>query len=272
MEQDTWQRMADSNHYSKPKASKNKATKNKEQSMTTDLAVFDPQNFLLFRSDDISVPDLIRDNLEGEEFSPQDLTRISVPGAGGQMFSIPSPGGDIDAKEIEGIIIKVQPVRIYYDKPFGEGDITPPTCFSNDGLTGVGDPGGDCQKCQFNQWDTATKGRGKACSERRNIFILPADSLLPYVLSVPVMSIKNYKTYLQHLTRKGISIKSTTTIVGLEKAKSEGNITYSKLTFREGSLLDGESKRIISDYRTAFGGVVDKAPGAPAHDDAPAPF
>lgn len=231
--------------------------------MTTDLAIRPVSDFALFQNPDINVPELIADNLENEEFGPQDLTRISVPGGGGQTFSIPSPGGDVDAKTIEGIIVKVQPVRLYFPKPFGEGEIEPPACYSNDGLRGFGEPGGDCQTCPLNVFGSAAKGKGKACQERRNIFILPADSLLPYVLSAPVMSIKNYKTYLQHLTRKGISVKAVTTVVGLEKDKSDAGVAYSKLTFREGALLDGPQKEVINGYRNAFAGVVDRSVSAP---------
>jgi hypothetical protein len=270
--EDDWQRMVDESPLSKMlKNSKpqTKTLKNKEQNMSTEMAVRSVNEFALFQNPDINIPELIRDNLEGEEFSPQDLTRISVPGGGGQTFSIPSPGGDIDAKTVEGIIIKVQPVRLYYEQAFGEGEVTPPTCYSNDGLTGFGEPGGDCQRCPFNEFGSATKGKGKACQERRNIFILPADSLLPYVLSVPVMSIKNYKTYLQYLTRKGISVKAVTTVVGLEKDKSEAGVAFSKLTFREGAPLDDAHKQIVNGYRNAFSGVVDKATAAPHPAETP---
>ena len=258
----------------KTKDSKTKDQRPKDKdTMTTDIAIRPVSDFAIFANPDINIAELITDNLEGEEFSPQDLTRISVPGGGGQTFSIPSPGGDIDAKTIEGIIIKVQTVRIYFSQPFGSGEVTPPDCFSNDGMTGIGNPGGNCATCPLNEWGSKGDGKkGKVCSEKRNIFILPADSLLPYVLSAPVMSIKNYKTYLQHLTRKGISIKAVTTIVGLEKDKNEGGIAYSKLTFREGTKIEGEHLAVINGYRAAFAGVVDSACHTPPANGGGNPF
>lgn len=256
----------------KNKDSKTPKSKDKD-TMTTDIAIRPVSEFAIFSNPNLDIAELITDNLEGEEFRPQDLTRISVPGSGGQTFSIPSPGGDIDAKTIEGIIIKVQPVRIYYSQPFGSGEVTPPDCFSNDGMTGIGNPGGSCSVCPLNDWDSKGDGKkGKACSEKRNIFILPADSLLPYVLSAPVMSIKNYKTYLQHLTRKGISIKAISTIVGLEKDKNDGGIPYSKLTFREGSPIEGDNLAVINGYRKAFSGVLEGVQHTPPQNGNENPF
>lgn len=228
--------------------------------MTKELAIKQSEvaEFRLFAEPDLDVKEIVEDNMGGERFNPSDLTRIPMPAAGGTTFQVPTTDGEVDMKKIPAIIVHVQPARLYWEKPFGSGEVTPPNCFSPDLLTGIGNPGGKCNECPMNEFRSGKDGVGKACTERRNLYILTKDTLLPYNLSAPVQSIKNYKAYLQNLTRSGISVKNIVTIIGLEKDKSQGGIAYSKLTFEAGPPLTLEQKQMIAAFRSSFSTVMEQ--------------
>jgi hypothetical protein len=236
--------------------------------MSKEVAVkakYEVADFAIFQDSSFSIKELIEDNLGGEEFKPEDLTKISVPSGGGLTFEFPDGS---TSNQIEAIIVKVEPIRLYWKEAYGTGEVGPPDCRSIDMVNGIGEPGGSCAICPLNEFGTAA-GNAKACKEKRNIFILTPESLLPYNLSAPVQSIKNYKKYLQHLTRKAINIKSLVTIIGLEKDKSNQGIAYSRLTFAEGPKLNEDQVKFVTDYRKAFAGVASVAPNAaaPSFDD-----
>lgn len=106
--------------------------------------------------------------------------------------------------------------NVYYDKPYQPGVVNPPGCFAfgtpGDALTahpdvGERDYGPDCITCEMSQWGSAKRDgvptKGKACGERRKLAILPMlDTPDEYssaeiaVLSLPVMSVKNWSNYV----------------------------------------------------------------------------
>ena len=229
--------------------------------MTKELAIKESEiaEFKLFANPDLDVKEIVEDNMGGEIFTPSDLTRIPMPAAGGTTFQVPTTDGEVDMKKIPAIIVHVQPARLYWEKPFGSGEVTPPDCFSQNLLTGIGSPGGKCNECPMNEFGSGKDGIGKACTERRNLYILTKDTLLPYNLSAPVQSIKNYKAYLQNLTRAGVSVKSIVTVIGLEKDKSQGGISYSRLTFEAGPPLSADQKKVVAAFRSSFAAVMEQA-------------
>lgn len=115
--------------------------------------------------------------------------------------------------QMECIVADVIHEQVYYDKKYEAGVVNPPACF------GYGNPGdaikadptvperdwenwGDCNSCIMGQW-RKPPGKGKPCSERRRLAILPlSDDIADYenaeiaVLSLPVMSVKNWSNYV----------------------------------------------------------------------------
>ncbi len=115
--------------------------------------------------------------------------------------------------EMIGIIGDAIHEQVYYDQPYEAGVVNPPACF------GYGNPGdsikahesvperdwknwGDCDTCIMGQW-RKPPGKGKPCSERRRLAILPPstkpadfDTAEIAVLSLPVMSVKNWSNYI----------------------------------------------------------------------------
>lgn len=225
---------------------------------TKDVAVKENNQFALFSDNNVNIQELIQDNLGDEDFSPQDLDRVTLPAGGGTTFELPTFDGVTDVKTIDCIIVSVMPGRAYWKEAL-KGEGTPPDCTSNDAITGFGDPGGPCAECPFNQFGSADSGAGKACKERRNLFFLTDEAILPYVLQVPATSIKLYKKYVISLTRFGNSVYSVRTQISLEKTKNSGGIAYSQLVFRPGSELSPEQTHMVRKYKDTFKAAIERA-------------
>jgi len=126
-------------------------------------------------------------------------------------------GTPVPDNEMICIVADVVEEQVYYDIPFEPGVVNPPACFA------YGDPGstlhaheavperdwekwGKCDVCIMNQWRKPPK-KGKPCGNRRKLAILPGGLEKPEdyataeiaVLSLPVMSVKNWGTYVNVL-------------------------------------------------------------------------
>ena len=166
----------------------------------------------------------VREIMSSEDFSASDLDRIKVPGAGGLMW-----------------------------------EISKPDCVSLDGQCGTGNPGGQCAACPFNQYESAAEGSGKACKETRTLLVLQEDELIPTVLRVPPSSIKELKQFLLRLAKKGLRLSHVASVLTLERDKSAGGITYSKIKFAAADALTPEQRKAIDPFTAAFAMAFDRA-------------
>ena len=176
------------------------------------------------------------------EMSGMDINfeRISVPAAGGQAFEVPGemPGETAMVKEFSGVILCHHPMFSYYRERFNGGN-NPPDCGSYDGVTGVGDPGGVCARCPLNVYGSGENG-GKACKNKRRVYVLRKGELIPVLLTLPTGSIKEFTVYIQQLLAKGNRSYSVVTKFSLAKATNAKGITYSKVLFTAVSKLSQE--------------------------------
>lgn len=156
------------------------------------------------------VPSDERSNL-GEIFSEiagpsgmrlTDLDRIKWPTGGSGIFALPGlDEGDFEpVKELECIVLATRGIRAYWSEPYS-GERVPPDCASDDTITGIGDPGGQCKLCPFDAFGTAIddkgkKRKGKACNERTLALVLLADRFMPSILSIPTTSINEARRFL----------------------------------------------------------------------------
>ena len=181
-----------------------------------------------------------------EEMDGLEVTfdRVKIPSGGGQAFEV--PGDDPDspdlAKELVGVIIDHYPINVYYAMPFSGGN-NPPDCASDDGKVGVGTPGGDCADCPFNQWGSADDGgRGKACQNKRRVYLLREDDLFPVLLTLPSTSIRNFGDYIaKRVLAKGHRSHSILTKITLKKATNSTGIAYSQAQFALAGVLDAQA-------------------------------
>lgn len=222
-------------------------------------ALIDPENFVIL-GDDSDALEAMTFNLQGESIDEFDLDRVRVPAGGLTVFE--TPEGDA-VKEIEGIIVQVQQRRAYWEKAFGDGGNVPPDCSSTDGLVGIGDPGGNCAHCPFNQFGTAVKqdgsaGRGKRCRESRALFLIRAEDHLPLVIVAPATSIKGVKQYLMKLPVRRTQAVTKLTLV---KDKSADGIEYARIVFDFVGKLPAEFAEPLTKYNDALGAVL--TPQAP---------
>ena len=184
---------------------------------------------------------------------PNLLDRIKIPTAGGNSFSVPSESGWEDVNEIFAIIMGFNDHRIYYSKSYNEtGGGEQPDCVSNDMETGKGDPGGNCYECPMNEWETAEKGKGKACVSKRLLMLLLPGEMVPIKLDVPATSLQNINKYFMRLASKGIIYHNVVTRFNLEKDRNENNVEYSKIVFSKHTDLSHAEKESVSKFSQAL--------------------
>ena len=189
--------------------------------------------------------------------------RIKIPSAGSTVFEIPGedPNEPEAIKEFSAVILFHHPLHAYYREKYTGGN-NPPDCGSFDGVIGEGDPGGECRKCQFNQFGTAENG-AKACKNRRRIFVLREGEIFPLLLSLPTGSLREFTKYIKRLLSKGRKSNSVVTTFSLKKTTNAGGIAYSQAQFaidraltpeEHGTIeklseqIRGYSKQVAFDY------------------------
>jgi len=107
--------------------------------------------------------------------------------AGGTFFSLksgvlsfndsPLPGNQMAVVVLDGIM-----ENVYYEGKYDPDDITGPACFAfGRELVGMAPhelaqnkQSETCAECPQNEWGSADTGRGKACSNRRRLALIPA--------------------------------------------------------------------------------------------------
>jgi hypothetical protein len=227
------------------------------------------------------------------------FTRVKMPSGGSPAFEIENPDDPNDpevVKSIEGVIVAHHATNAYWAQGLEEsGGNTPPDCVSPDGVTGHGDRGvdhstgetddpalpHDCASCWLNQFGSDPSG-GKACKNRRHLYILRSGDLIPLLLPLPATSLKAWRTFaVKSLMARGRHWYSVVTRIGLEPAQSSSGIKYSRATFSivetDGAReLAAEQQRWLENYGKGLLSVVSAcAPAiaaATADDTEEAPF
>lgn len=214
-------------------------------------AVVDVTGFALMQFDRNELAEAIQENLGGERLTIGDLDRVKIPAGGGTIWEVPDMDEVEDTKTLEGVIIYWKPGRVFWAESFEEGGGgTPPDCASDDGKCGVGNPGGTCEGCIHNEWESSTKGRGKACKEVRQVFMLRGNSLLPILVTLPPTSIKPFRVYMRQLLQRGLSYSKVVTRLTLEKTqqKGGGSIVYSVVHASMVGTIPDEQHAAIKAY------------------------
>ena len=197
-----------------------------------DAQPFDSERFPILLPDLAqAVLDVITENLGEGGLRASDLDRITVPTSGSTTFEIPTIDGDSEpAKTITGIILLMAPAKGYWDTDIESGK-APPACYSNDGITGIGRPGGPCLSCPLNQWGSDTRGSktGKACKDKQLLYILQEQSALPIVIALPRTSVAANRKYMTRLSATAIPYYGCTTQFQLEKVKGSAVPDYSQV-------------------------------------------
>jgi len=214
-----------------------------------ELATQNASGFLAETGGDIS--ELIRQELDGFDLT---FDKVKIPSGGGLAYELPGEDGEpIPVPEFSAVILYHHPLNVYYKTAY-QGGNAPPDCFAVDGKLGVKQETGEvccCDSCPLNEFGSADDGFGKACQNRRHLYILREGECLPMLLSLPATSLTAMREYTKTLLRTRCSSDTVVTRFGLQKAvskntgkdengKEKGNITYSQVKLKKERGLTAE--------------------------------
>ena len=222
----------------------------------------DMSGYLALQQTKQELAEIITDNLGVGGISAFDLDRVKVPTGGALQWAVPSLDGVDTVKALEGVIVLWTQPRARWESSLENGGRKPPVCTSEDGIVGVGNPGGSCASCRYNQFGTAAKGGGKACKERRMLFMLNPDSLLPMVVQIPATSIKPIRQYLMRLASAGLPYYAVVTKLALVSTRNAGGIDFGIVTPERVGTLNPEDKARLKDYSDRLKPVLVRAVSA----------
>ena len=210
-------------------------------------------------------------NVGSGAMSEFDLARITIA-SGSALWQVPTAKGIANAESIEGVVVFMRNTRAYY-KSKDAGSV-PPDCSSTDLINGVGTPGGKCAVCPFQVFGSALTpdakpGKGQACKEMKQLFILRGDSLLPQVVSLPPTSLGAARKFFNWIMAQGFAYAKTLISITLERAENPQKKAYGRAVFDVVRRLEpNEAVRAIQ-FRELCQTFVGKVPGVQA-DEAPA--
>jgi len=199
------------------------------------------------------------ENLAGmlaEEMDGLNLSfdKIKTPVGGGLMFELPTGNPDEPemAKEFKAVILYHHPVHAYYKEKYTGGN-APPDCGSVDGHTGVETETGlvkNCKECDYSKFGSGENG-GKACRQRRRLYILRENETLPTVLSVTASSLGDFSKYIMRLLSRGKKASAVVTKFSLKKATNAGGIAFSMI-------VCGYDRDLTQDELSAVSGITEQ--------------
>jgi hypothetical protein len=211
-------------------------------------------NYPALHGDPTRLLAVLRENMGGEKLTEFDLERIKMPSGGGGFWEVPSIDGPQALKVLEGVVVLTKNVRAYWPTALEEGSGSdPPQCVSGDAIIGVGDPGGACETCPYSQFGSHRDGRGQACKQMRQLFLLTEQSMLPVVLTLSPTSLAPARKFFMRLASSTPPryYWETTVKVSLEKATSGAN-EYSRAVFALGTALSDTDAAAVGAYKAAL--------------------
>ena len=200
-----------------------------------------------------------------EEMEGLNLTfdRIKIPAGGGLAYEVPSdnPDSPDTVKEFKAVILYHHTVHSYYKDKYTGGN-TPPDCSSRNGRDGVDSDGvvHNCAECDFNKFGSAEDGNGKACKQKRRVYILRAGEALPILLSIPTGSLADFSKYISRVLSKGLKSNSVVTKFALKKAQNAGGISYSQAVLSIDRELRPEESAVIEPLAEQIKALAQRTP------------
>lgn len=181
---------------------------------------------------------------------PITLDKVKIPAGGGLAFEVPGddPDSPDSVKEIVGVIVDHYPLNSYWTEKYN-GQNVAPNCYSTDGRIGIGQPGGECEKCPFNKYGSGDDGQSKACKNAHRLYILRSGELYPIVVTIPPTSLKPLSDYLaKRIVTKGLRSYGVVTKLALKKATNSTGIAYSQVQFSMVEKLSNDTAEILKQF------------------------
>jgi len=222
--------------------------------MGTELLVVDQTTYPIL-ADSGNVGQTILDNMGGEAISPADLVRIKIPSSGATTWLVPTADGEQPMKTLDGVIVHICRRRAMWDGADPTGK--PPLCCSNDMIRGVGNPGGECEHCKWNQYGTSVKqdgspANGKKCKETKLVFLLRPGQFLPDVVGISPGSLKDFRKWQLSLK---VPYWAISVSLSLKEDRNTDGIKYAKVVPTQTSILNKDVAEVIAAYAKQMAGV-----------------
>jgi hypothetical protein len=225
--------------------------------------------FMVFQTPMERIRETLSANLGDPSVSATDFDRIKIPAGGGLAFTIHTLDGEQSVKELSGVIVDWRDRRAYWKLTMEQSDgNTPPDCYSLNARVGIGNPGGDCSKCEFAQFGSDSNG-GQACKASRELYLLRENRILPEIVCLPPTSIKPAREYFRRLAAEVIPYYGVLTLITLERVKNAQGIVFSRVTFASLGRLTTEQTGGINEYGAMLRPSLESAPPALKAADQP---
>lgn len=171
-----------------------------------------------------------------------------------------TPDGN-EGTEIECVIVDFVTANLYYDAAFDSSNPRPPACFAigPEPKFLVPSPNSpakqadSCNECPYNQYGTATTGRGKACKNTRLLALVSStvfddpDNTSIWILAVPPASLKAFDRYASTISSKhGIIPVGVLTAI-----KPNVEVSYASPQFELVRKLTAEELAVVMPLRNA---------------------
>ena len=197
----------------------------------------------------------IQENLEGQKIKSHELDQILVPTGKSTKWEVEGIDGVSNVDTIDVIIISKRSERTFWEDPDAEG---PPDCQSSDGKQGHPNKesgascldiiGGACEGCPMNEWGSAAKGGGKACTEKLALLALVEGQMLPVVIKCNTTSLKAAKKFFMRLASFSQPYYTVMTTLGLEQHK-KGSNQWNTVTFTRSRVLTPDEVEKVKSFR-----------------------
>jgi len=212
---------------------------------------------------------IINSNIGAGNLGPADLERVKVPAGGGTTWEVATLDGIESTRNLDGVVVAWKDPRAYWESSYDDsGGGTPPDCSSEDGITGVGNPGGSCAECEFAQFGSAVDKEGnpapgQACRQMRLMAIVCKDDLVPMLLIAPPTSMQNLRRYFLRLASRAVPYYGVVTRFTLSREKNKAGLEYSAINATTIERLTDDARAKMEGYAKVIGTSLERRS---AHD------
>lgn len=227
----------------------------------SDLVPF--EKYAVSQMDTNDLREVIQANVGDAAISERQLDRVKIPAGGSTTWTVPTLEGEIETKELVGVVVYSKLVRAYWQTNYDDGggsDI--PDCASPDST--IAYPPGEfvppaaeqdgggfaCASCELSKFGSGKDGRGQACQQKRLLFILTEGDVLPFVVALAPTSLKAASDYMLRLTRGGKPYFTVQTKITL--AKFTDPKPHARAEFTKAADLDADATASMRAYRDAI--------------------
>lgn len=213
--------------------------------MSNEIIKKEEQNVTIF-GQGANLGEIFAEELDG--LTPS-FERIKIPSGGGLSYEVPGedPESPDTVKEFKAVVLYHHPISSFYKDEYTGGN-NPPDCGSMDGKIGVTAETGElhtCADCPYNKFGSAKNG-GKACKQKRRLYLLREGEALPTLISLPTGSLSEFSKYVMRLLSKGKKTNSVVTKFSLKKVQNSGGINYSQAVFTfDRDLTEAELQNVV---------------------------